>query len=80
MALNEQDFGGASFVGNSPACGNTITVNFGGKSVVVTVVSVGMMGLNNFDLSVAAFEQLSVSGLMAHDARTDITAPRPWAH
>jgi hypothetical protein len=61
MALNEEQFGGAAFFGNSSACGNTITVNWQGKSVVATVVSVGMMGLNNFDLSKAAYEQLSVS-------------------
>jgi hypothetical protein len=60
MALNEEQFG-AGFYGNSSACGNTITVNWEGKSVVATVVSVGMMGLNNFDLSKAAYEQLSVS-------------------
>jgi hypothetical protein len=60
MALNEENFG-AGFFGNSSACGNTITVNWQDKSVVATVVSVGMMGLNNFDLSKPAYEQLSVS-------------------
>jgi len=60
MALNEEQFG-AGFYGNSSAYGNTITVNWEGKTVVATVVSVGMMGLNNFDLSKAAYEQLSVS-------------------
>lgn len=67
MALNEEQFG-AGFYGNSAACGNTITVNYQGKSVVVTVVSVGMMGINNFDLSQPAFEQLSVNHSCHHNS------------
>jgi len=68
MALNPVQYDGDGTVTNwnfAPVCGNTITVNYGGKSVVVTVVERGgpEMGINNFDLSKAAFEQLSVSTL-----------------
>jgi len=62
MALNSVQYdAGPGGANDQPVCGNLITVNYGGKSVVVTVVDRGSMGVNNFDLSVPAFEQLSVS-------------------
>jgi hypothetical protein len=61
MALNSVQYDGNFANSNfAPVCGNTITVNHGGKSVVVTIVDRGTMGVNNFDLSTPAFEQLAV--------------------
>jgi hypothetical protein len=61
MALNPVQFGGGANPNLAPVCGKTITVNNGGKSIVVTVVSKGGMPLNDFDLSKPAFEQFAVS-------------------
>ena len=63
MALNPGQFGGGANPNLAPVCGKTITVNHGGKSIVVTVVSKGGMPLNDFDLSKPAFEQFAVSDI-----------------
>jgi hypothetical protein len=62
MALNNVQYDGNFANSNfAPVCGNTITVNYGGKSAVVTVVDRGEMGVNNFDISRAAYEYFLVS-------------------
>jgi hypothetical protein len=58
-SLNPAQFGNLN--NDAPACGNTITVTYEGKSVVVTIIDSGGEGTGGLDLSPATFEQLAVS-------------------